>query len=146
VPNRGWYLDLVRMETHRQKDSTPATPAMSLIFALDMQLERILAEGLERRFARHSAMAQRVQSWAETNGLKMYAPPGYRSQTVTTLHNNLELDLAALSQFLQARGMRIAGGYGPLKGKTLRIAHMAETTLEDIERLLQALDEFLSIR
>jgi aspartate aminotransferase-like enzyme len=29
VPQRGWYFDLLRMEKHRLKDSTPATPAMS---------------------------------------------------------------------------------------------------------------------
>ncbi len=44
--NRGWYFDLVRMEKHRLKDSTPATPALSLIYALDVQLDRILAEGI----------------------------------------------------------------------------------------------------
>jgi aspartate aminotransferase-like enzyme len=60
VENRGWYFDLLRMEKHRNKDSSPATPAMSLIFALELQLDRILAEGLENRFARHSAMAKRV--------------------------------------------------------------------------------------
>ena len=87
VPNRGWYFDLVRMEKHRLKDSTPATPAMSLIYALDVQLERILAEGLDARFERHSAMARRVQEWAEGRGLPVYAPSGYRSQTVTTIRN-----------------------------------------------------------
>ena len=35
VTNRGWYFDLLLMEKHRLKDSTPMTPAMSLIYALD---------------------------------------------------------------------------------------------------------------
>jgi predicted phosphoserine aminotransferase len=144
VPERGWYFDLVRMEKHRTKDSTPATPALSLIYALDLQLERILAEGLERRFARHSAMARRVQSWASERGLPLYAPEGYRSQTVTTIDNQGGLDVAALNRFLVQRDMRIAGGYGPLKDKTFRIAHMGETQMEDIEKLLAAMDEFLS--
>jgi aspartate aminotransferase-like enzyme len=87
VENRGWYFDLLRMEKHRIKDSSPATPAMSLIFALDLQLDRILTEGLDNRFARHSAMAKRVQEWAEAHDLSMYAPEGYRSQTVTTIKN-----------------------------------------------------------
>ena len=37
--------------------------------------------------------------------------------------------------------MRIANGYGILKGKTFRIAHMGETSMVDIERLLTSLDE-----
>ena len=146
VPERGWYFDLLLMEKHRLKDSTPATPALSLIYALDVQLERILAEGLEQRFARHRLMAERVQSWAVRRGMELYAPPGYRSQTVTTVANRLGLEVSALNQFLQQRGMRIANGYGPLKEKTFRIAHMGETGLEDVELLLSALDEFLARR
>lgn len=144
VPERGWYFDLVRMEKHRLKDSTPATPALALIYALDAQLDRILAEGLEARFARHEAMAQRVQSWAVERGLPLYAPEGYRSKTVTTVRNEMNLDISNLNSFLLQRGMRIANGYGALKGKTFRIAHMGEINLADIEELLQAMDEYLA--
>lgn len=143
VENRGWYFDLVRMEKHRLKDSSPATPAMSLIFALDFQLDRILAEGLEKRFARHSAMAKRVQDWADEHGFDMYAPEGFRSQTVTALQNKRGWDVSALNAFLKKRGMRLANGYGPLKNVTFRIAHMGEIQMNDIDTLLEALEEYL---
>jgi predicted phosphoserine aminotransferase len=143
VPERGWYFDLVRLEKHMHKDSTPATPALSLVYALDYQLDRILEEGLEARFARHSAMARRVQDWASARGLDLFAPAGYRSQTVTTLANTRAIDVADLNAFLQERGMRIANGYGPLKGKTFRIAHMGEIRMADVEILLVAMDEYL---
>ena len=143
VENRGWYFDLLRMEKHRLKDSSPATPAMSLIFALDFQLDRILAEGLDNRFARHSAMARRVQAWADAQSLPMYAPEGYRSQTVTTIKNERGLSVSDLNAFLKGREMRIAGGYGPIKETTFRIAHMGEIHMEDIEKLLAAMEEYL---
>jgi predicted phosphoserine aminotransferase len=143
VENRGWYFDLLRLEEHRLKDSSPATPAMSLIFALDRQLDRILAEGLEKRFARHSAMAKRVQEWADAHDLSMYAPEGYRSQTVTTVKNERNIDLSNLNAFLKQRGMRIANGYGPLKNITFRIAHMGEIQMSDVDTLLEAMEEYL---
>jgi aspartate aminotransferase-like enzyme len=143
IENRGWYFDLVRMEKHRLKDSSPATPAMSLIFALDHQLDRILAEGLENRFARHSAMAKRVQEWADAHHLSMYAPEGFRSQTVTTLKNERSIDISKLNSFLIERGMRIANGYGPLKNITFRIAHMGEIQMGDLEELFAAMEEYL---
>ena len=143
VENRGWYFDLVRMEKHRLKDSSPATPAMSLIFALDLQLDRILAEGLDNRFARHSAMAKRVQDWVEAHDLSMYAPEGYRSQTVTTIKNERGIIVSDLNAFLKQREMRIAGGYGPIKESTFRIAHMGEIQMADIEKLLAAMEEYL---
>lgn len=143
VENRGWYFDLVRMEKHRLKDSSPATPAMSLIFALDHQLDRILAEGLENRFARHSAMARRVQEWAEAHDQSVYAPEGFRSQTVTTVKNERGFDISELNAFLRQREMRIANGYGQLKNVTFRIAHMGETQPADVDDLLAAMEEFL---
>jgi aspartate aminotransferase-like enzyme len=144
VEHRGWYFDFIRLEKHRTKNSTPGTPAVSLIYALDKQLDRIFEEGLDNRFARHSAMAERAQSWALENGLDLFAPEGYRSQTVTTIENTRGIDVGDLNAFLGERGMRIAGGYGPIKKSTFRIGHMGELTLEDLNTLLSAMEEFLS--
>ena len=143
VPNRGWYFDFVLLEKHRTKDSTPMTPAMSLIFALDYQLDRILAEGLENRFARHSAMAQRSKQWAEAKGWPLLAPEGFRSQTLTVVTNPPEFDCADFNKFLAQRNLRLANGYGDLKGKTFRIAHMGEIQMADLENLLAGFDEYL---
>jgi aspartate aminotransferase-like enzyme len=143
VENRGWYFDLVRLEKHRNKDSSPATPAMSLIFALDLQLDRILTEGLENRFARHSAMAKHVHEWADAHDLSMYAPEGFRSQTVTTIKNERNIDISDLNSFLKKRGMRLANGYGPLKNITFRIAHMGEIQISDLDELFAAMEEYL---
>lgn len=143
VPNRGWYFDLVRLEKHRLKDTTPATPASSLIYALDVQLDRILAEGLENRFARHSALAVRIRQWAEDHGFAVFPIEGYRSHTVTTLRKAETFDVGALNRFLLARGMRVASGYGPFKAATFRIAHMGELTMADIEALCEAMEEYL---
>jgi aspartate aminotransferase-like enzyme len=143
VENRGWYFDLLRLEKHRLKDSSPATPAMSLIFALDHQLDRILAEGLENRFARHSALAKRAHEWALAQGLDIYAPEGFRSQTVTTIKNGRGMDISDLNTFLKKRGMRLANGYGPLKNITFRIAHMGEIQMSELEALLAAMEEYM---
>jgi predicted phosphoserine aminotransferase len=144
VKNRGWYFDLVLMEKHRLKDSTPMTPAMSLIFALDVQLDRILAEGLENRYARHAAMAARTQAWAEEHGMSPLAEPAYRSKTVSTIHNNKGIVISDLNKYLLQRGIRIANGYGKLKDITFRIAHMGEIQMADVENLLEAFEEFMA--
>ncbi len=143
VSNRGWYFDLVLMEKHRLKDSTPMTPVMPLIYALDVQLDRILEEGLENRFARHAAMAKRTQNWAIDHGMEPLAAEGSRSKTVSTIKNTKGLDIAALNKFLMTKGMRIANGYGELKEKTFRIAHMGEITMSDVDALLANMEEFI---
>ena len=144
VESRGWYFDILRLEKHRIKNSTPMTPSISLIWALNEQLDRMLAEGLENRFARHSAMAERVQSWAVEHGMEPLAPEGYRSKTVSTIKNLRNVDIHALNGFLLEKGMRIANGYGDLKNKTFRIAHMGETNMEHIDTLLEAFETFMN--
>ncbi len=144
VENRGWYFDLLRMEKHRIKNSTAMTPTMSLIWALDVQLDKILAEGLENRFARHQAMADRVQAWAVEHGMEPLAPEGYRSKTVSTIKNLRNVDIAALNEFLLTKGMRLSNGYGALKNKTFRIAHMGETNMDHVDTLLEAFETFLN--
>jgi aspartate aminotransferase-like enzyme len=143
VQNRGWYFDFLLLEKHRVKDSTPMTPAMSLVYALDFQLDRIFAEGLENRIARHAAMAKRSQEWATKKGWPLFAAEGYRSQTLTVITNPENFDLAEFNKFIAPRGLKLANGYGDLKGKTIRIAHMGEIQMSDLENLLSALDEFV---
>jgi len=98
---------------------------------------------LENRFARHSAMAKRVQEWADAHDLSMYAPEGYRSQTVTTIKNERGIDISDMNSFLKKRGMRLANGYGQLKNITFRIAHMGEIQMSDLQELFTAMEEYL---
>ncbi len=143
VPHRGYYFDFLELERMLARNHTPATPAIPLLYALDVQLDRILAEGLPARFARHAQMAARVQAWAAER-FALFAEEGYRSPTLTTITNTRQIDVEALNAFLRERGMQISNGYGKLKGETFRIAHMGDLTPDEIEALLSALDEFLT--
>ena len=142
VEHRGWYFDFLKLEKYLvERKSTPATPAVSLIFALDLQLDRILEEGLEARFKRHRQLAERVRSWGKQH-FDLFAAEGFRSQTVTTIRKTSPIDIPALNSFLSERGMVIANGYGPIKEKTFRIGHMGEIQVSDIDHLLDTIDEF----
>jgi aspartate aminotransferase-like enzyme len=143
VENRGWYFDLLLMEKHRLKDSTPMTPVLPLIYALDFQLDRIFAEGLEARFARHAAMSQKVYDWALANGLQPFPADDCRSKTVVTVKNDKKWVIGDLNKFLLQRGMRIANGYGAIKDITFRVATMGETSLKDVDELLVGLQDFM---
>ncbi|MBE7528520.1 MAG: alanine--glyoxylate aminotransferase family protein [Chloroflexi bacterium] len=143
VPNRGFYFDFIDMNKFLQKHQTSATTPISLLYAADVQLDRILAEGVEARIARHVAMRDRTMAWVTSKGFQLFAAPGYESTTVTTAVNNREIDISALNKFLRTRGMIISNGYGNLKGKTFRIAHMGDLHMADLETLFAAMDEYL---
>lgn len=143
IPYRGYYFDLVALEEQLVKNNTPATPAISLMFALDQQLDAILAEGLDARFARHRALAELTRQWADAHGFDLFPEAGFESQTVTAITNTRRMDVTALCSYLQARGMQIDDGYGKLKGQTFRIAHMGDVTQEELEELLGHMSAYL---
>jgi predicted phosphoserine aminotransferase len=144
VPYRGYYFDLIAMEEHLVKNQTPATPAISLMFALDRQLDAMLAEGLEARFARHAELAKRTQQWVKDSGFELCPKPEFASLTVTTVQNTRAIDVTALNRYLKARGMQISNGYGKVKDKTFRIAHMGDVTRNELEELLGNMTAYLT--
>lgn len=144
VPHRGYYFDYVEMEKYLVKDQTPATPAISLLYALDVQLDTMLAEGMEHRWARHLAMRDLVVNWATSRGFKLFANDlRYASPTVTTIENSYDLSIKDMNGFLRKRGMVISNGYGKLKNKCFRIGHMGDWRVADIEELLANMDDYL---
>jgi predicted phosphoserine aminotransferase len=142
IPRRGFYFDFLRLEEYLQRSTTPTTPAVSLLYALDRQLDRMLAEGMPARFERHRRMSEMAQAWAaERFGL--FAAEGYRARTVTAVTNTRSIDVAGLNGHLAGRGMTLANGYGRLKGSTFRIGHMGEIRPDELQTLLDAVDDFL---
>jgi predicted phosphoserine aminotransferase len=144
VPYRGYYFDFIELEKFLVKNNTPSTPNISLMYATDMELDYILAEGLDNRFARHEHMANMTRDWALEMGYGLFAEEGYRSPTVTTVHNTRGTDIKALNKFLATRGLTLSDGYGKLKDNTFRIAHMGDLTPDDMAELFSAVAEFLS--
>ncbi|MCT4621434.1 MAG: alanine--glyoxylate aminotransferase family protein [Marinisporobacter sp.] len=146
VENRGLYFDLLAMyECIIKKDHQyPSTPSLSHMFALDYQLDKILEEGLENRFMRHKEMANYARRWAKEN-FDLFADESYASNTLTTVRNSRNISVSDLNKKLEKYGYTISNGYGNLKEKTFRIAHMAETTLDDLKELLNTIGNILNL-
>ena len=146
APSRGLYLDVVEMAKYLEQGETPNTPAVSLLFALEVQLEAIHAEGLEARFARHARMATMTHAWADrwtarTDGaVRPLAPAGSRAVTVSAITLPPALDASAVVKAVAAKGFTIGTGYGRLKASTFRIGHMGDHTPAGLQRCLDACD------
>jgi aspartate aminotransferase-like enzyme len=144
VQFRGTYLDLLELYNYiiKKDYQYPSTPSLSHMFALDYQLDRILEEGLENRFARHLEMAEIVRAWAKEN-FALFAEEKYASNTLTTVKNTRGISVADLNKKLGEHGYMISNGYGSLKEVTFRIAHMADTTPDEIKALLSLIDSLI---
>ena len=145
IEGRGYYFDFLEFAANDDKDNTPSTPCISLIYALDRQLDRIFAEGLEKRWQRHREMAGYVRQWVAARGYGFFAAEPYRSTTLTCAVNSRNTGLAALKKRLAERGFAFDDGYGKIKGETFRIPHMGDMQLADVEEFLKTVDEALDI-
>ena len=146
---RGVYFDFIEFEKNIEKNQTPNTPALTLFYALDAQLQAIRDETIERRWARHTALAQRTYAWVEhmrARGvqLSVLAPEGYRSPSVTCIRVPDGRNGSKIASEMKAKGYVIASGYGPLKDSTFRIGHMGDHTLAELEELLHVLEGILA--
>lgn len=146
VEHRGYYLDLLTLYEYIQKKDYqyPSTPALSIMYAMDYQLDKILAEGLENRYRRHEEMAEYVRQWAKDR-FALFPNEKYASDTLTTIKNTKGINIAQLNKELGNRGYAISNGYGDLKEKTFRIAHMGDYTIEDVKGLLESIDDILNL-
>jgi aspartate aminotransferase-like enzyme len=141
--NRGVYFDLLEYEQLVRKNQTPNTPAISLYFALDVQLDDMLDERMENRWARHASMQNEVLTWADRHGLRVVASDRGRSPTVTALELPQGRDSAAFHRKLGERGITVGTGYGKLRTKSFRIGHMGDHSVQTVRRCLRACDTAL---
>jgi predicted phosphoserine aminotransferase len=145
IPYRGYYFDFIELDKSLQKNNTPSTPPISLMFAADRQLDDILTEGVENRWLRHTQMRDLTINWATSREMGVYAQEGYRSPTVTCVNNGRNINVDEMAKFMSGRGFSMDKGYGKIKGKTFRIAHMGDMQMATLEEVLAGLDEFLGV-
>jgi aspartate aminotransferase-like enzyme len=144
VKNRGYYFDFLEMLKYDERSQTPATPAIPQIHALDAQLDDIFAEGIEGRIERHAKLARITQAWARRH-FELFAQEDFESPTITCVTNSRGIEVAELNRELGKQQVMISNGYGVLKEKTFRIAHMGDTQEWEVRGLLAAIESILGI-
>jgi aspartate aminotransferase-like enzyme len=138
---RGLYLDLVDIDAFAKKKQTPTTPCLPLLYALDVQLDHILAEGIENRWARHEEMRSTVAAWCGRNGFSIFAEKGAESPTVTSMVPPAGVNAEELNKALKAAKWTTGSGYGKLKATNVRIGHMGDVDVLSVKNYLKAHEE-----
>ena len=137
------YWDLREARTWAAKGQTPWTPAVSVLFGLRVGVRRLTAEGRERTWARHAAIALAVQAGLEGLGLRLVAAPAERSHTVTAAWLPEGLDWAPFNAAMRAKGLIVAGGQGGWAGRILRLGHMGGVGIEEMRGAVRVMGETL---
>ena len=138
------YWDFTRAKSYLEKGQTPWTPAVSLVFALDVALKLMLDEGPENIIARHTRVADKTRQGIKSLGLSLFADEKYASNTVTAVKATNGLDTKNLLKILREEyKIILGGGQQKLDGKIFRIGHLGWVNESDIEVVIDSLKKAL---
>ena len=145
VAEIGHYFNARRLVSMARERKLFETPALSLFFALQRQLRRVIATGgWPARYARHRALADRMQGWvAERPSVALLAPPARRSPTVSALRLVAGQDADRVAAALGDQGFAVGRSLVAGEPGLLRIGHMGDVELAHLEALLEALSPLL---
>jgi aspartate aminotransferase-like enzyme len=135
-----YYMDLGKYSKGAAKNTTPFTPPVNLIFALQAALTMMKAEGLENIFARHLRHMHATRAAITAMGLALYAPEGHGSPAITAVAPTT-VDAEQIRSVMKKKfDIVLAGGQDDLKGKIFRIGHLGFVCDRDILTALAALE------
>ena len=138
-----FYLDLRKYRENLKKDTTPFTPAISLLFGLEKVLELLEKEGLENVYARHELMKNMTRAACKAHGIPLLTEDDSASPTVTAVQPD-DFDAEEFRKILKKEfAITVAGGQQHLTGKILRIGHMGYCSPADQLQLIGAMEVVL---
>jgi aspartate aminotransferase-like enzyme len=138
-----FYWDFREARAWATKGQTPWTPAISVLYGLRVGVSRLRAEGRERTWHRHAAIAAAVAAGLEALGLELVAAPDDRSVTVTAAWLPDAIEWGPFNADMRARGLVVAGGQGKWAGRILRFGHMGDVGMDEMVEALEVMGRAL---
>jgi serine---pyruvate transaminase len=134
-----FYFDAAKAKKNLEKQTTPWTPAVSLIIQQKKALDIIRSMGLEALLEHHRILGEATRAGVKALGLELLAKnPG---NILTAVKTPAGIDGSKLVKTMQSKYKAyIAGAQDPNKGKFFRIAHLGYMGGFDIITSLSALE------
>ena len=139
-----YYFDMGMYRKYFEIGQPPYTPAISVMFALDLALKKIHDEGMGAIFERHATIGHMTRSAIKDLGLSLFADENFASDTVTAVNVPDSINASELiGRMRTERNVVLTGGQGSLSGKIFRIGHLGLTDPEEIDDVIEGLSEIL---
>jgi aspartate aminotransferase-like enzyme len=145
-----YYLDLEKYRLATINNTSPFTPPVNLIVALQTTLRMMQEEGLEAIFARHLRVMKATRAAIRSLNLSLFAQDDYASPAVTAIKLHFanaiasQLEADKIREVVKKRfDIEIAGGQDHLKNKIFRIGHLGFICDRDILTCISALEAAL---
>lgn len=129
TPISSFYCNLLVWKDYFKNKWFPYTPPISDIVGLSKAVNNILND--KDILLRHKAVAEATRQAINESGLNLYTCDGY-SNTVTVIELPKNINDKGLRDIMvKDYNVFIAGSFGFLEGKVIRIGHMGENAKKD---------------
>ncbi|MBI6874310.1 pyridoxal-phosphate-dependent aminotransferase family protein [Clostridium aciditolerans] len=137
-----FYCNLLIWENYYENKWFPYTQPISDIMGLSEAIDNLLKD--KEIIIRHAKIAEATRKSVLEAGLSLYIKQGY-SNTVTVIEMPEDINDAELRNYmLEKYNVLIAGSFGYLGGKVIRIGHMGENArIDKVSYTLFALQKSL---
>jgi|UniRef100_A0A7V3PUN0 aspartate aminotransferase-like enzyme len=138
--NNRFYFDLRQYQKFAEKGQTPWTPAISLFYALDLALRKVTRKGIKKNWQEKAVLGKFVRSEVEKMGLAIF--PQHPSNALTVIKMPEGIDGTKIVDYCKrVHRILISNGQAELRGKVVRIGHMAPTTKSEMKKVLRYFNE-----
>jgi aspartate aminotransferase-like enzyme len=141
-----FFWDAERMANGMRSGQMPTTPAIPLLRGLDVALDMMLDEGVERMWQRQADLGGYLRSELDDLGLRLFADPAHASASITSVRPPAGMPASQLRERIRKdSGVEVAIGQKPEAESVIRIGHMGwthrpelEATVESIARVVRS--------
>ncbi|MFO8059271.1 MAG: alanine--glyoxylate aminotransferase family protein [Bacillota bacterium] len=148
VPN--YYADFAKwlpiMDAYMERRGGYfGTPAVNLVYALNVSLRQILDEGMQERFERHRRLARAFRAGTAALGIRQVpVSEDQAAPTLTALYYPEGAD-SSLTGLIEEEGVIVAGGLHPeIRDQYFRVGHMGVCNNSDLLATLGAIERALA--
>ena len=135
---RSVALDLSRHFQSQESDSTPFTPPVQVLHAMEQALIELEAEGVGRRIARYAENARVLREGLAGLGFEVLVPEAARSNILSTFRLPPGITYERLHDAMKARGYVIYAGQGNLGSYAFRVGNIGTLTAADMKAVVDA--------
>lgn len=137
-----FYLDLGKYKKETDKNSSPYTTPVNLMYGLQVALRMMKEEGLESIFERHQRLTQGTRAAITAMGLPLFGADHCASPAVTAVAPTMDAEKVR-SALRKKFDIAVAGGQDHLKGQIFRIGHLGFVCDRDMLTVIASLEATL---